>query len=58
MRNKSLGFGYKVSLEKIRQYRKMPVEKRLMWLYQGNMLRMFYPKRVVELQDKFREGKI
>ncbi|MCM8770815.1 MAG: hypothetical protein NC936_02975 [Candidatus Omnitrophica bacterium] len=52
------GYGYKVGLKKIREYQKMPLEKRLLWLYQGNLLRKAYRKEVIELQDKFRQGKI
>ena len=58
MRSKKTGFGYHVSLGQIRAYQKMPIEKRLAWLYQGNLLRKSYPKRIIELQDKFRQGKI
>jgi hypothetical protein len=58
MKNKTCGFDYQVSLKKIRQYQKMPLEKKLTWLYQGNLLRQSYPRKIIELQDKFREGKI
>lgn len=58
MRTRKPGFGYSVSLKKIREYQKMPIEKRIAWLYQGNLLRKVYPKRIIELQDKFRAGKI
>jgi len=50
------GFSYSLSLEKIRNYRKISLEKRLQWLYYGNILRNGYPKRIVRLQDKFRSG--
>ncbi|MDI6758255.1 MAG: hypothetical protein QMD94_01050 [Candidatus Omnitrophota bacterium] len=42
----------------IREYQKTPIEKRLLWLYQLNLLRKAYPKRIIELQDKFRRGEI
>ena len=58
MKNKSCGFDYYISLKKIRQYQNTPIEKKLAWLYQGNLLRKSYPKKIIELQDKFREGKI
>lgn len=58
MKNKNSGFGYHLTLKKIREYQKIPIEKRLVWLYQGNLLRKSYPKRIIELQNKFREGKI
>lgn len=58
MENKTRGFDYHVSLKKIREYQKMPLEKKLAWLYQGNLLRKAYPKKIIELQDRFRQGKI
>lgn len=56
--NKNKGFGYRLMIKKIREYQKIPLEKRLIWLYQGNLLRMAYPKRIIELQDRFRQGKM
>ena len=58
MEAKDKGYSYAVPLEKIRDYQKVSLEKKLLWLYQGNVLRKSYPKRIIELQDKFREGKI
>jgi hypothetical protein len=58
MMAKNKGFDYHLSIKAIREYQKMPVEKRLLWLYQMNLLRKAYPKKIIELQDKFREGKI
>lgn len=58
MKTGNKGFSYYLSLKKIREYQKIPLEKRLLWLYQLNLLRKYYPKSVIELQDKFREGKI
>ncbi len=55
---KNKGFTYNLSLKTIREYQKIPLEKKLLWLYQINLLRKAYPKRIIELQDKFREGKI
>lgn len=55
---KKRGFSYYISLEKIKEYQTVPIEKRLMWLYQGNLLRMKYPRDIIELQDKFRQGEI
>lgn len=52
------GFGCHVTFKKIHEYKKIPLEKRLLWLYQANLLRKAYPKRIIELQDKFRAGKI
>lgn len=58
MNPKNKGFSYNLSLKAISEYQKTPLEKRLLWLYQLNLLRMAYPKKIITLQDKFREGKI
>lgn len=58
MKIKNKGFGYSLSLKTIHGYQKIPLEKRLLWLYQINLLRRAYPKRIIELQDKFRKGEI
>ncbi len=55
---KKRGFDYYLSSEVIEEYRKTPVELRLQWLYMGNLLRMGYSKKVIDIQDRFREGKI
>lgn len=52
------GFDYFVAKETIEEYRRTPLELRLQWLYMGNLLRMGYDKKTIEIQDKFREGKI
>ncbi len=56
MRARSGGFRYTVSLKQIREYSLWPIERRLVWLYQGNLMRKAYPKRIREIQDKFRKG--
>lgn len=58
MKVEKKGFNYRVSLKMIRGYQKSPIEKRLLWLYQLNILRKGYAREIIELQDKFREGKI
>lgn len=58
MSAKCKGFGYSVGIKMIREYQKFSLEKRLLWLYQLNLLRKAYPKEIIALQDKFREGKI
>lgn len=55
---KTLGFDYYLSKEILRGYEEKPPELRLKWLYQLNLLRMGYTKKIIRLQDKFREGKI
>ncbi len=55
---KKKGFDYYLSKEVIDEYRKTPLELRLKWLYMGNVLRMGYDKKTVEIQDRLREGKL
>jgi hypothetical protein len=50
------GFDYHVSDEQIAEYRKKPPELRLAWLYQAAVLRMHYPRDVLERQERFRRG--
>lgn len=57
-RSKTAGFNYYLSEEAIKGYQEKPPELRLQWLYMGNLLRKEYKRKIVELQDKFREGKI
>ena len=52
------GFDYYLSRDVIDDYRKTPLELRLQWLYMGNLLRMDYDRKTIEVQDRFREGKI
>ncbi|MEW6614511.1 MAG: hypothetical protein AB1401_03425 [Thermodesulfobacteriota bacterium] len=55
-RSKARGFDYYLSKEAIERYKEKPLELRLKWLYMGNLLRMGYSKKLIKLQDKFREG--
>ncbi|MCM8796229.1 MAG: hypothetical protein NC928_06070 [Candidatus Omnitrophica bacterium] len=52
------GFDYYLEEEIIKEYQKKPIALRLKWLYQANILRRHLPKRIIRLQDKFREGRI
>ena len=52
------GFDYYLSKERIKDYQKKPPELKLLWLYQGNLLRMSYPEEIIRIQEKFRQGKI
>jgi len=58
MSERKTGFDYALSIKRIREYTAMPVEKRLAWLYQLNILRKNDPKEIIDLQDKFRRGEI
>ncbi len=51
------GFDYFLAKETIEEYRRTPPELKLQWLYMGNQLRMGYDKKIIEIQDSFREGK-
>ena len=55
-RNKRRGFRYYLSDEMLERYQKKPVALRLEWLYMANMLRKGYSKRIIKLQDSFREA--
>ncbi len=57
-KSKSAGFRYYLSKDVIERYQKKPIVLRLQWLYMANVLRMGYSKRTIEIQDKFRQGKI
>jgi hypothetical protein len=52
------GFTYYVRQERIDEYMKWSMERRLQWLLYGNKLRKSLPKRTIELQEAFRQGKI
>jgi len=59
MMNEGLkGFSYDVSKEQIDEYRAWPIERRLRWLLLGNKLRKLLPKKTIEIQEAFRQGKI
>lgn len=55
-KNKNKGFDYYLTKDAIAEYQKKPIEMRLKWLYQGNLLRKEYPKRIIKMQDRFRQG--
>lgn len=52
---KKRGFKYYLTDEQLRRYREKPLELRLAWLYQGNVLRMHLPREIKERQDLFRK---
>ncbi|MCM8799282.1 MAG: hypothetical protein NC900_00930 [Candidatus Omnitrophica bacterium] len=52
------GFDYYLEEEVIKEYQRKPITLRLKWLYQANILRKYLPKRIIQIQDKFRQGKI
>jgi hypothetical protein len=52
------GFYYHVSQEQIEEYRTWTYTRRLEWLLAGNRLRKALPRRIIEIQDKFRRGEI
>ena len=56
-RSKGIGFRYYLSDDILERYQKKPVALRLEWLYMANVLRMGYRRRVIEIQNKFREKK-
>ena len=52
------GFTYTVSREQMDEYRKWPLDRRLKWLYYVNKMRKFLPRKTIEIQEEFRQGKI
>jgi hypothetical protein len=52
------GFTYTVSKEQIDEYTTWSVDRRLKWLFQANKMRRFLPKKTIEIQEAFRQGKI
>ncbi|MBI5969892.1 MAG: hypothetical protein HY884_01920 [Deltaproteobacteria bacterium] len=55
-KTKHCGFDYYLSKDMIKRYCEKPVETRLKWLYMGNLLRMGYAKKIVKIQDEFRQA--
>jgi hypothetical protein len=58
MEEKRKGYSYYVSDEQLKEYGSWTVERRLKWLLMGNKLRKMLPKRTIEIQELFRQGKI
>ncbi len=56
MKENKKGFDYYLSKKIIKEYQRKPIELRLKWLYQGNLLRKALPKKIVRIQGKFRQG--
>jgi hypothetical protein len=52
------GFTYTVSRAQIDEYTRWSVDRRLKWLFQANKMRRFLPKKTIEIQEAFRQGKI
>jgi hypothetical protein len=58
MTEQKKGYTYTVSREQIDEYRTWPLDRRLKWLFQANKLRRFLPKKTIEIQEAFRQGKM
>ncbi len=58
MTEQKRGFTYSVSLEQIDEYRKWPLDRRLKWLFYANKMRKLFPRKTIEIQEEFRQGKI
>jgi hypothetical protein len=58
MKKRTKGFSYTVEWEQIQQYRSWPPARRLQWLFQGNKMRITLPRKTIEIQEAFRQGKI
>ncbi len=57
-KNRVRGFSYYLSEEIIKDYQKKPLKLRLKWLYMGNLFRKNYPKNIIRLHNRFREGEV
>lgn len=56
MKNKKkYGFDYYISKETLKDYKKKSPELKLKWLYMGNVLRQFYPEKIIRLHNIFRK---
>lgn len=55
-RRRQKGFSYVVSKEKIEEYSRWPIEKRLEWLYEGIRLRNLLPPKIIKVQEELRRG--
>ncbi len=58
MEEEKKGFTYFVSDEQLKEYGSWPVKRRLEWLLMGNKLRKLLPKKTIEIQEAFRQGKL
>jgi hypothetical protein len=58
MKNQKKGFTYTVSQEQLDEYRIWPIERRLKWLYFANKMRKSLPRKTIEIQEMFRDGRI
>ncbi len=52
------GFTYTVSKEQVDEYMTWSVDRRLKWLFQANKMRRLLPKKIIEIQEAFRQAKI
>jgi len=55
-KSKNCGYEYYISREMLRDYQRKSPKIRLLWLFQGNLLRSKYPKSLIKIQDRFRAG--
>ena len=58
MDKKKKGFSYILNKEQIEEYRSWPLERRLQWLYFANKLRRDLPKKIIDIQEAFRQGRV
>ena len=52
------GFCYVVDPDQIEEYRSWSIKRRLQWLFIGNKLRKSMPRKVIDIQEEFRQGKL
>ncbi len=52
---KEKGFYYFISKKTLKEYKKWSIERKLEWLYLGNLLRKSLPSKTIKIQEMFRE---
>ena len=57
-KNKKGGFRYYLASEQLEEYKRWPLERRLMWLFLANKMRRSLPKEIINIQDAFRRGEL
>jgi len=58
MNREKKGFSYTVSRTRIEEYRRWPLERRLQWLFLANKMRRSLPRKTIDIQEDFRQGRM
>lgn len=52
---KNFGFYYFVNKKTLKEYKNWNIERKLEWLYLGNLLRKSLPPETIKIQEMFRK---